>query len=524
MTILIADDEQTVREYLASMVDWEGLGYELYEAEHGRQALKLMKETHMDLVLLDISMPLMGGLEVLDWIRTTKYDCIPALLTCHDEFEYAKQALRAGCFDYVLKNDITAESFLDLIERMGREASKEVQQKREYAILETAARRKEDLETQSRICYWLNSEDSQDIVSFFEKRLGFDEKKDSFVLMSIQIHNCPAVVRRYMGNDNVHFQAVFDNVINELLEKHSFFRVQPEEGFFLFFLKFEKRTSLQQILSQTHEAAVNIDLNFRSLLQIETRINYTLPFTSIIASQTLYKRLLELTNLSFYAVPDRILCINDYQSEPEACKRLLKEFEKGFQEKLEQKNLTQIELYYDQITAQIAEQLYCIKPVNFIHTCERCVMRLLMNQGAATLPTDDFVKVESSLELKKMILELLEPFCVPENTQDKKFLIKRAILLIQQNYNQDIGLEWLAEKLWVNASYLSRIFSQEVGQSLTLYINTYRIEQAKKLICNSNLKLYEIAERVGFSSSIVFSSVFKKVTGETPTQYKNRSI
>ena len=121
-------------------------------------------------------------------------------------------------------------------------------------------------------------------------------------------------------------------------------------------------------------------------------------------------------------------------------------------------------------------------------------------------------------------MDKIRGYCVPDDTQDKNSLIKKAVLLIQQNYSEDIGLEWLAGKLWVNSSYLSRLFSQEIGQSLTAYINQYRIEQAKRMISGSNMKLYEVAEKTGFSSSIVFSSVFKKITGETPTEYKKRML
>lgn len=93
-----------------------------------------------------------------------------------------------------------------------------------------------------------------------------------------------------------------------------------------------------------------------------------------------------------------------------------------------------------------------------------------------------------------------------------------------KNNQEGLGLEWLAKKLWVNASYLSRLFSQEAGQPLTNYINYYPIEQAKKLIATTNLRLYDIAERTGFSSSIVFSTVFKKMTGETPTDYRSKTV
>lgn len=103
-------------------------------------------------------------------------------------------------------------------------------------------------------------------------------------------------------------------------------------------------------------------------------------------------------------------------------------------------------------------------------------------------------------------------------------MIKKALLLIQQHYSEDIGLEWLASHLWVNLSYLSRVFSQEVGQPFTSYLNHYRINQAQKLILTSNLKLCDIAEQTGFSSSIVFSRSFKKVTGKTPSEFRSEAL
>ena len=153
MTILIADDEQAVRDFLTTAIDWRGASYERYEAENGRAVIDIMESRQIDLAIIDITMPVMNGLEVMEWIDSHKYPCVVSFLTCHDEFEFAKKAIRTGCYDYILKNEITDETFLELVKGMSQAASEEAKKKQQYAILETAALRNRQQEIGSRIHY-----------------------------------------------------------------------------------------------------------------------------------------------------------------------------------------------------------------------------------------------------------------------------------------------------------------------------------------------------------------------------------
>lgn len=516
MTILIADDEQTIRDYLATAVDWKGKGYELLEAENGRMAVELMEHVKVDLVILDITMPGMTGLEVLEWIRRRQYPCVVSLLTCHDEFEYAREALKAGCFDYILKSDINDEQFSELVERMSLEASEDARQKQHYAALEAMAARSDRMEAQSRINYWLNHTvgENPDMEQFLAEKLGFSSEKYSFALMSIVILDYANVVQRYTNHDNVHFLSVFDNVLDDLLKEYHSFYIQNGEGIFTICLGFEKRKPFYQIMSQLSGIAEGLKNN---PLQIRSRIHYSLPFHDILQIHGGYQQMKQLASMVFYPFPDQPFCINDYITDEKRLEELLQEFQAGFQLRLEQRNLIQLEVFYNQMIQKIVEEMYCLKPSRFIHMCNSCVSRFLPEYRSNS-------GYEREQMFREYLMQALQPFCIPDESQDKKSLVKKAILLIQQNYSSDISLDWLADKLCVNSSYLSRLFSQEAGMPMVQYINQYRIEQAKKMMNTSSLKLYEVAQKAGFSSSIVFSSVFKKITGETPTEYKKRLL
>ena len=523
MKILLVDDELPIRNYLKTLVDWEGHGYELIEAENGAAALEHLKKQEIRLMLLDITMPIMSGLEVLEWLSKSKMSCVVTLLTNHDDFNFIQKALRLNCFDSILKSNITGEDILALVERMRLELSVEIQQEQRDVALETAARRKEQSELRNSINYWLCSPSVPDesVIVRFRNQLGFDDAVSRYVLFEIAISDYNSVVHRYAESDIVQFSQVFEGVLNELLETCTFFYTEPEDGIFLVYLLFSRQESVFNILNRTQSLISQVDANFRNLLGIYSSITYSLPFSFIRESRERY-HLMELRRPRiFYCPGNEIHCLQDYNLDTLACETFLTEFEELFMSKLTSRNLLNIEMCFDDTVQRIINEHFCLDPVSFTHSCERCISRFLSNSVGVEYTVHTKAPYRDCNELKDCILEALRPHCLSNEDQDKNTLIKKALLIIQQHYSEDIGLEWLADKLWVNASYLSRAFSQEVGQPFTTYLNNYRIEQAKRLVLSTNLKFYEVAERTGFSSAIVFSSSFKKVTGKTPSEFRS---
>jgi two-component system response regulator YesN len=102
------------------------------------------------------------------------------------------------------------------------------------------------------------------------------------------------------------------------------------------------------------------------------------------------------------------------------------------------------------------------------------------------------------------------------------YLSKQTIQFINKNYVNDISVSNIADSLEVSETYLSRIFNKNVGTSIPNYINQYRIGKAKEYLLNTNLKLYEISEKVGFNSLAYFNTTFKKIVGCTPSTFRNK--
>ncbi|MCL2427132.1 MAG: helix-turn-helix domain-containing protein [Oscillospiraceae bacterium] len=523
MRLLMVDDELQIRNYLRTLVDWELHGYQFYEAENGIAAITVMESVHIDLLLLDITMPLMNGLELLEWIKSNSYPCVVTMLTGHDEFDYAVSAMRQGCFDYVLKNTLTNDEALVLVTRMKSELSEESQQQHRIRALEAMERRKRFSDNQYSVRFWLDSvKDDTRAPSFFEE-YKFCGNDSQYSLLYISIKDYMTVVNRYTYSNVVQFTVMFDGVLHELIEHSSYFYTEVNFGKFLIFLKFPKTLSSQMINKKVQLLLDHIRGSFQNLLGIHSNIFYSLPYDHTAQSKEIYMQIKKLDDLSFWISDDIVRCLGECVLDKHLCNKLLMDFQKSLAVELESRDSSHIEMRFDDFLLKITDGQYCPDIQLFRQVCESCITQFLKNQIAAK--ADNLFShpaISDFSSYKNFLMDIVRPHCISQEVQNKNMLTKKAILLIQQNYKQEIGLDWLATNLHVNTSYLSRVFSAEAGQTLTSYLNEYRIEKAKHLIKTTTLKLNEVAKETGFSSPIVFSSVFKKITGEPPSEYRNK--
>lgn len=526
MKLLLVDDERSIRSYLRTLVDWERHGYTLLEAENGAAALELIEQHGINLLLLDITMPVMGGLEVLELLRARKSECVVTLLTCHDEFVYAKQALTLGCFDYVLKSDISAENILQVVERMKNALSEELRLRQYHEELAAAAANRSRQELQSTVNYWLQSGNAPEgsMPQYLAKTLELPVEQLRYVVLGLALRDYAKVVSRYTGSNASRFSEVLDGVLRELLAGQQFLYAQPQNGQFFVLLWFDKQLSTQTIMERMHAVAQQIDSSFHTILNIDVRLLFSLPFWGVEQSRVLYQTIGQLMEMCFFGELPAAACMQDYNMDAAPGGALLSELRSQLAQALATRNLLQIEQVVRQFGERVHSQQIYLLPADFVDTCKRAVTDWLPADAVARTDWQIWSELPTIQALLGALRTTLQPHCLTEDSNDKTNIVKKALLLIQQSYAEAISLESIAKQLWVNPSYLSHLFSEAMGQPITAYITGYRVEQAKKLITSSNLKLYEIARQTGFLSPIVFSTCFKKVTGETPTEYKNRLV
>ena len=102
--------------------------------------------------------------------------------------------------------------------------------------------------------------------------------------------------------------------------------------------------------------------------------------------------------------------------------------------------------------------------------------------------------------------------------------IKLAIQFITNNFNKNITLKDVADEVFLSQNYLSELFKKETGEGFYEFLSNYRIKRAKEMLITTNLKIYEVAESVGYNDSITFGRAFKKITGTTPNSFRNNKV
>lgn len=131
---LVADDDFLVRSYLKTLDSWEKAGYEIVDdAEDGEEAYGFLQKEKIDVLVTDLTMPVMDGIELIRKIREENRDIYIIVLSCHDDFEYVKEAMRLGADEYVLKNSLDEDSLYDTLEKSARLIEKRREKSQEQA-------------------------------------------------------------------------------------------------------------------------------------------------------------------------------------------------------------------------------------------------------------------------------------------------------------------------------------------------------------------------------------------------------
>ncbi|WP_169082151.1 response regulator [Paenibacillus sp. PL91] len=395
--LLIADDEPKIRRGLSKVLPWEELGIELVgEAENGLQALELAEERKPDILFVDICMPFVDGLEFIERLRQTLERCIVIVISGHDEFRYAQQAVKLHVFEYMLKPVVKSK-----LESVVRKAIAELEQAR----------------NQEQKLVWM---DQQLKTNASAIRDTFLLKWLEGILAPDEIHSQTAFLKLgWKGSVGMIAFKVIHNV-----ESGKAMRVWDRD-----LLEFALKNITEDLLSASAEGG-NVVLNDKK------------------------GHIIVLGRIDQYAEWLRL--------------------GQKIQDKME----------------ALLEKT------------------IIVEQQAADF-IEDFPKLYRSILKELGSKGSLSPIVI----LTKKF--------IDRNYGMPtLTLGDVAEGVQVSPTYLSKQLKRELGLSFIDYLTEVRIRKAIQLMSDPLFKVYEIAEKVGYSSQHYFSSAFKKVTGTSPMVYK----
>lgn len=503
MRIVIIEDEIRIREGLVKLVRKLNSSYEVVgEAGNGKDGLNLVSRELPDVIITDIKMPEMDGLEMLTVLHERGLMKKAIVLSAYSEFEYARQAMRMGVKEYLLK-PIVVSDIAEAIRRVEREIHQESLMTKD--IFESAE------QIFSAILTGTLAADEQ-IQKRIAKNWGIP--KDA-VYQGI----CLYLGGGY-GTEKEQARKELERMLSQR-EKLKFLILEAEREKTLVVLACcdqgagELERWVQYRLLQDRNRTVRGAVGFISNLHpedIKTEIDTLMEYMDwnislgdgILIS---YPKITKLqTSPCVYPMEaENRMKLSICTGETARIKKSLEEFRGYF---------TLGKVYHPrEIKECYVRFLWALintgKEVGILKY-ESLEQQKLLEQimGARTMK-----------ELNEVGIFLLEKLCGSKE-EATHLMVKRAQSMIHEFYQTGITLEEIAAKLNITPEYLGTRFHQEMGITFSSYMKKFRMTKAKELLIGTNLKLYEIADKIGYAEPKYFSRVFKEETGQLPADYR----
>ncbi|MZQ81110.1 response regulator [Paenibacillus sp. 5J-6] len=515
--VMIVDDESVIRQGLQSFVDWKSLDCELVVmASNGMEAKEYLQSVQIDIVITDIKMPGMDGIELAKYMYENHSHTKVILLTAYADFAYAQSAIKYNVVDFLVKINPTEK------------------------IPEAVQKAKE-------------------LIALQQKHLS--EIRDKFIKeVYDNMISHPEVIANKMKEHGIFLDhyliAVFE--INDLAENHSETTSREYDSLVnqvrhfsnLAFKDSQHYTSIisrNQLVSIVSFANENeseykqlIPNKCREILKmVDNFMNFTvhvgisLPHISPFelseafgeAKKALTDGLYHDIAISFYhpndttslglrsvqthTYIDEIITYIQQENAVEASLKLTKLFD-SYKE-----NNAPIE------HIKAGGLLLCSMTFKLFAEPQWADLSFVNNESKAYAQIQN---CKSIRDLFQMLSSFIQSsiHILSSQGNHSNYLVREVNKCIREHFNKQINLQFIAEYVHVNSSYLSRLYKKETGEALMDTLNKYRIDMAKRMLKNSTLKIFEVARGVGIEDPAYFTHVFTKYTGVSPRAFKEK--
>ncbi len=528
--LIIVDDEEEVRQGIIDKIDWASFNFEVIgQAENGREALDIIEENVPDVVITDICMPLMDGLELAGVIRDSYPTVKLVILSGFDEFKFAQQAIKHGVADYILKpvlpKDIN-ELMLKLKTRIDQEiAEKEDRDKLRQHYIESLPILKD-----SFLSSLLTGTHDAGEIAEKSGEFGLHLQGEWFVSAVISVDS--ESLNKSHDPELMKFAVL--NIAQEIVARRS-----VGEAFFYDNAPViiaglscdDKKSAYNRIYLVLEEIRQNVE----KYLKLTVTAGVGGMFGCLERMKESYRSALTALEYKLVLEGNKVIFVDDL--EPESTEVIV------LDEKKERALITSIKFGSEPDVAESVDALfrdiegvkasirdYQIYFIEVFAVLSRLAKALRLDiEGVFPSQSGMYVEIgnfnnmdEVKAYVKSLSLKLMDQISgrMVNSTQS---LLEKAKAYIDQNYQDpELTVQKLADSLFISASYLSLIFKKEAGQTFLKYLIGVRLAVAKEQLRNPDTKVTEVAEKVGYPDVSYFSYFFKKNFGISPREYRSR--
>ncbi|MGO4547065.1 response regulator [Paenibacillus sp. 2TAB23] len=538
--MLIVDDEKLILDGLYELfLEMEGHRLELYKASTALEALKTMSEKRFDILLTDIKMPKMSGLELGDRVKQSWPECKLIFLTGFDEFNYIHHAIKQGAENYVLKSE-GDEAILEVVRKSI--ALLDEQQKMGMLIKQAREIQREQV-AHHRAIYLSDLLDGMLSQSEFNQPtlegLGIRLSMDSPISMAIARMDLASSKMRLPEKDLL-FTALHSVNVRLLSPYLKFTDVSYSREYYVIFIQDRENSfqTLEGLMTFLHGSLETIQQT------VEKSTGHTFSFA-------LTERAIEWKD-----VAKQFIVLKAFLSRYFDAKQIIVT-EKNVQSKVKQyeddvrgfievfhKRANALDTYIESgrkdevqmILTELASftEWEAIDEMRYLELYYAVALRILSSANKIGLDRDStaaphlikllqpssFHSRKEGLDLLQHIVNLFHHYHAEQSSKMRVDVLGTIIQYIVDHLDGDLSVTKLAEQVYLNPDYLSRMFKQSKGLTITEYIAALKVQKAKEMLSDPRMLVQDIAKTLGFTSAGYFSRFFKKETGQTPQEFR----
>lgn len=477
--VLLVDDEFMILRGLQKLIPWNEMGFEIIGSKrNGKEALEFSRSHDIDIVITDVTMPVLSGIDFIKQAQKEEIFFRFIVLSGYEEFEYVKESLQLGAENYLLK-PIDKEQLVESLKKCVKEFEEEkVRRQGEAFLFEHLLKR------------WIHDDiDYMDLKKALSN-LGRPINKPHYNVVIFQMDK--------VKHNEVEF------ILKSRDDLYYFFDYDEDKWVILFFGEQKGLEELLNVIRGTDFSktlCIGVGEAVHKVSEVNLSYEHAMSSLSLysfyqITGNTNQAGLGEnIPNLSFVDF-NKALLIRDFDTIKEEIDKMLTNL----------KEFPALPEYTRHIIFLIFMDIYRQFDI--------------LDESFYQKTVEKITKASSFKQLRELIDQVLSEIKYKKSGRAYSVNVQNVLKLIQEEYQKDLSLKYVADHLHLNVMYLGQLFKKETKKSFSQYLNYYRIKLAQELLLNTTINVNEISEKIGYMSSGYFYKNFKKICGLSPKEFR----
>lgn len=544
MRILIVDDEKIVRIALSTLIKWDEYGFKLIDTvADGYKALEVIESESIDIVIMDLVMPNMDGLELIRTLNERKFTGKFVVLSNYDDYAYVREAMKLGAEDYMLKLTLKPDELILLLTKISEQLLTERELKEQDIHMKIKLN---ETQLQQRNSIWreLLLDQEQDMVYLLQETqkygIPFDRLVGNLIMVRID-HFVEALSNGKINNKRL-LSFSIANIVKETMSDHYAFD----------FIEMESNQYIVIVYEQTGYSDEpswlllmnNLVQMLKLYLNLSVSVTLSDAFLGLKQLREQYTLCLRASTYNFYTGPASVLVAGHSKLTQSLHAINYVEWLEQVKAAVEVGN-TKLVLENISILFNEAKQIKWDPSVlkfqllGLLSDLDNMILKwnthvlssIEQNRVGATTLLESFesdISQAESMEGLNLSIEQAMQEAITLLYQVKSNIYRKEVLriteILQENVENKITLDCLAQEVNMNVNYLCRVFKQDTGRSIVQYMNELKINKAIELLKLPDTRIKEVASQVGIDDPFYFNRVFKKIVGLSPSDFRKKLL